>query len=158
MRLVGIGETGIGGADSAVTALQVRDNADGGPSAVEARAFLSDRCRTSDNEPDPRVGPNITSTLAPSRERDSSSSGDPMHDDFRYFTDSQGVRYRVSLTPMELPYGLISGQISAVLFETDEGQWIGTTPLCSTISLASIGDADLQQMLRRSAPRASVGG
>lgn len=80
-----------------------------------------------------------------------------MHDDFRYFTDPQGVRYRISLTPMELPYGLISGRVSAVLFETDEGQWIGTTPLCSTISLTALQDAELLQILKRATPRTPVG-
>ena len=66
----------------------------------------------------------------------------------RIWTDEQGKTYKVRLAPLERRGALgVDWRLNAVAFETTEGEWVGSAPVYHNITLDSLTDADLEQLL-----------
>jgi hypothetical protein len=72
----------------------------------------------------------------------------------RPFTDPQGDRYRVRIAPRELSGGRgVSENLKAIVFETEEGQWVGAVPVYPHVSLATLGPEELAELLEQAKRR-----
>lgn len=72
----------------------------------------------------------------------------------RLFTDRRGHRYRVRIAPRELSGGRgVSKKLKAIVFETDEGQWVGAVPIYPHVLLASLSDEELARLLEQAERR-----
>lgn len=57
------------------------------------------------------------------------------------------MTYRVSIAPLERRGALgVDWRLNALVFET-EGEWIGSAPVYHNVTLDSLTDADLEQLL-----------
>ncbi len=66
----------------------------------------------------------------------------------RLFTDAAGNRYRVRITPRELSGGRgVSESLKAIVFETDEGQWVGAVPVYPYVTLSALSHEELVRLL-----------
>lgn len=65
---------------------------------------------------------------------------------YRLFIAPDGATYRVYLTPRERPSG-ISQIHRTLVFETDEGQWIGAVPVVAELPLDNLDVRDLLALL-----------
>ena len=66
----------------------------------------------------------------------------------RLFADSLGNRYRVRGTPMERKGALgVNWRLNAAVFETEEGEWVGRTPIYHNITLESLTRRELRRLL-----------
>ncbi len=90
----------------------------------------------------------------PGASADRSMSGVGWPAGVRFFTDREGTRYRVRVTPRELSGGRgISENLKAIVFETDEGQWVGAVPVYPHISLVSLSQEELARLLEQAKRR-----
>lgn len=69
-----------------------------------------------------------------------------MRSEFRLFITPDGEVYRVYRAPLERATG-ISPLHRALVFETEDGDWIGTVPLPAEIPLDRLDVADLIELL-----------
>ena len=65
-----------------------------------------------------------------------------------------GTRYRVALAPVERPAcSSPASPLMAVVFETEEGRWVGSIPIHYEATLESLADRELEWILRRAQER-----
>ncbi len=68
---------------------------------------------------------------------------------FRPFVDADGIRYTVRIAPCERHGALgVAWRLNAVVFETAAG-WVYSAPVYHNITLESLGNADLQELLEQ---------
>ncbi len=72
----------------------------------------------------------------------------------RPFTDPSANRYRVRITPRELSGGRgVSESLKTIVFETDEGRWVGAVPVYPHVSLATLSPEELAHLLEQAKRR-----
>lgn len=74
---------------------------------------------------------------------------------FRTWIDPvTNVRYRVRICPRERTGALgVDGRLNAVVFETTDGEWIGSVPIYQNIALWSLDGRDLSNLLDQAIAR-----
>ena len=66
----------------------------------------------------------------------------------RTWSDQTGTIYRVRLAPLERRGALgVDWRLNAVVFETAAGECVGSVPVYHHVTLESLGDADLEELL-----------
>lgn len=66
----------------------------------------------------------------------------------RLFVDSLGHRYVVRIAPMERKGALgVDWRLNAVVFEPDEGEWVGKAAIYHNITLESLSRRELCRLL-----------
>ncbi len=66
----------------------------------------------------------------------------------RLFVDSLVNRYLVRIVPMERKRALgVDRRLNAAVFETDEGDWVGSAPIYHNITLESLTRRELRRLL-----------
>ena len=66
----------------------------------------------------------------------------------RDWIDETGTMYRVQLAPLERHGALgVDSRLNAVVFETQDGKWVGSAPVYHRVTLESLSDADLEELL-----------
>lgn len=65
----------------------------------------------------------------------------------RVFLAPDGTPYRAWLAPLERPSGRVAAELNALVFETADGRWVGSTPLYRSVRLASLTGDDLRRKL-----------
>ena len=76
----------------------------------------------------------------------------------RMFVDLRtGVRYRARLTPREGtdPLG-VDKRLNAVVFETPQGQWVGSVPVHPNVTLWTLAEEDLAVRLDQAVGRGRI--
>ena len=73
--------------------------------------------------------------------------------DIRTVVDPVGDTYYARLAPLERPRGGISTDMKALVLETAEGEWIGSTPVFGHVRLWTLTDKDLERLARRALQR-----
>jgi len=73
--------------------------------------------------------------------------------DIRMVVDPDGDTYYARLAPLERPCGGISTDMKALVLESAEGDWIGSTPVYGHLRLWTMTDADLKRLARRALQR-----
>lgn len=69
--------------------------------------------------------------------------------DVRTVTDHAGDTYYARLGPLERPNGGVSSDMKALVFETAEGAWLGSTPVYGHARLWTLSDDDLKRFATR---------
>jgi hypothetical protein len=64
--------------------------------------------------------------------------------DQRIFTAASGRRIRVSLAPRERRSGGVESTFRSIVFEVDNGEWIGSAPIMGGRSLWSLSGEEVQ--------------
>jgi hypothetical protein len=67
--------------------------------------------------------------------------------DNRSFVAPDGTAYRACLAPLERPTGRVAADMNALVFETEDGRWVGSTPLYRSVRLESLTGEDLRRKL-----------
>ena len=73
----------------------------------------------------------------------------------RMFVDPDtGERYRVRLTPRERtgPLG-VDKRLNALVFETPQGEWVGSVPVNQNVTLWTVAEEDLANLLDQAVRR-----
>ena len=73
----------------------------------------------------------------------------------RLFVDPRtGARYRARLTPRERtgPLG-VDKRLNALVFETPQGEWVGSVPVYHNVTLWSLTEEDLGELLDQAVAR-----
>ncbi len=69
-------------------------------------------------------------------------------DSVRLFVDAFGNRYVARITPMERRGALgVDWRLDVVVFETEEGEWVGRAPIYHNITLESLTRRELRRLL-----------
>ena len=73
----------------------------------------------------------------------------------RTFKDPETGRvYRVQLAPMERAGALgVDRRLNALVFETPEGNWVGSVPVYHTLTLWTLSEAELVELFAKAAGR-----
>ena len=73
----------------------------------------------------------------------------------RMFVDPETwERYRVRLTPRERTGRLgVDMRLNALVFETPEGEWVGSVPVYHNVKLQSLTEEDLADLLDQAVGR-----
>ena len=73
----------------------------------------------------------------------------------RMFVDPEtGKRYRAYLAPRERNDTLgVDMRLNALVFETPEGQWVGSVPIYHNVTLQSLTEHDLAELLDQAVAR-----
>ena len=74
--------------------------------------------------------------------------------DVRTVCDRGGDTYYARLAPLERPRGGVSSDMKALVVETAEGRWVGSTPVYGNVRLWTLTDSDLQSLASRVLPQA----
>ena len=72
-----------------------------------------------------------------------------MREPARLFVEAEtGERFRISIAPYERRTGRgVSRQLKALVVETEDGRWVGSVPIYRNVTLESLSEADLVQLL-----------
>ena len=78
-----------------------------------------------------------------------------MSEPVRLFVEAEtGERFRISIAPYERRNGRgVSQQLKALVVETEDGRWVGSVPIYRTVTLESLSEADLVQLLDQAVGR-----
>ena len=63
------------------------------------------------------------------------------------FLAPDGTAYRACLAPLERATGRVATDLNALVFETADGRWVGSTPLYRTVRLESLTGEELRRKL-----------